>query len=150
MAFVYITGNSFGDTNSFLYEDFNDMIVVIFWMFFFLTRRKEFPSVTHCHIKNMDGINKFLFDFAYNLFSSYFCRRKTARAKKGLSHRTGKLVGYISHVRRLKKKFCFKDSLILTTDETSIWNDMVSSRTVNQAGTKDAPFKTTDTKKVQI
>ena len=110
-----------------------------------VSKRDPLPWVTL-----MDGINKFLFDFAYNLFSLYFCKRKTARAKKGLSHRTGKLVGYITHVRRLKKKFCFKDSLILTTDETSIWNDMVSSRTVNQAGTKDAPFKTTDTKKVQI
>ena len=35
-------------------------------------------------------------------------------------------------------------------DETSIWNDMVSSTNVKQAGAKDVPLKTTGHKKVSI
>ena len=41
----------------------------------------------------------------------------------------------------------FKDNSI-SMDETSIWNDMVSSTTVKQAGAKDVPLKTTGHKKV--
>ena len=63
---------------------------------------------------------------------------------------TGKLVGYIMHVQRLKKQFGFKDNSIIAMDETSVWNDMVSSTTVEQAGAKDVPLKTIGYKKVQV
>ena len=72
-----------------------------------------------------------------NLFSLYFCKRRTTTAQKDPSHMTGKPVGYIMHVRRLKKQFGFKDSSIITMDETSVWNDMVSSTTDEQAGAKE-------------
>ena len=53
------------------------------------------------------------------------------------------------HVRRLKKQFRFKDSSIIVIDETSVWNDMVSSPTVEQAGVKDVPLKLTRHEKVR-
>ena len=45
---------------------------------------------------------------------------------------TGKLA-YIMHVRRLKKQFGFKDISIIAMDKTSVWNNMASSATVEQA-----------------
>lgn len=62
----------------------------------------------------------------------------------------GKLVGYIMHVRRLKKQFDFKESSIIAMDETPVWNDMVSSTTVARTGEKDIPLKTTGHEKVRV
>ena len=54
------------------------------------------------------------------------------------------------HVWRLKKQVGFKDSSNITTDETPVWNDMVSSNTIMQAGVKDVYLKTAGHKKVQV
>ena len=62
----------------------------------------------------------------------------------------GKLVGYIMHVRRLNKQFQFPNSSILAMDETPVWNDMVSSTTVDKTGSKDVPLKTTGHEKVRV
>ena len=51
----------------------------------------------------MHGIKKFWFDFVRNLSLLCFCRRRETTAQKNPSHMTGKFVGYIMHVRRLKK-----------------------------------------------
>ena len=61
-----------------------------------------------------------------------------------------KLVGYIMHVRRLNKQFQFPYSSILAMDETPVWNDMVSSTTVDKTGSKDVPLKITDHEKVKV
>ena len=54
------------------------------------------------------------------------------------------------HVWRLKKQFGFKVNSIITMDETSVWNDMVSSATVEQTGAKEVPLKMTVHKKVKV
>ena len=54
------------------------------------------------------------------------------------------------YVLRLKKQFGFKDSSIIAMDETSVWNNMVSSTTVEQSGVKDVPLKTGRHEKVRV
>ena len=54
------------------------------------------------------------------------------------------------YVWRLKKQIGFKDSSSITMDETSVWNDMVSSTSTMQAGAKGVSLKTTGHKKVQV
>ena len=54
------------------------------------------------------------------------------------------------HVRRLNKQFQFPDSSVLAMDETPVWNDMVSSTTVDKTGSKDVPLKTTGHVKVRV
>ena len=54
------------------------------------------------------------------------------------------------HVRRLNRQFKFPNSSILAMYETPIWNDMVSSTTVDKTGSKDVPLKTTGHEKVRV
>ena len=58
----------------------------------FFTTIKKFARSTHFLSKNMRGIKKFWFDFGHNLFSLYFCRRRTITAQKDPIHMTGKVV----------------------------------------------------------
>ena len=61
-----------------------------------------------------------------------------------------KLVEYIMHVHRLNKQIQFPNSSILAMDKTPVWNDMVSSTTVNKTGSKDVPLNTTGHEKVRV
>ena len=54
------------------------------------------------------------------------------------------------HVRRLNKQFQFPNSSVLAMYEAPIWNDMVSSTTVDKTGSKDVPLKTTGHEKVKV
>ena len=54
------------------------------------------------------------------------------------------------HVRRLNKQFQFNNSSIIAMDEIPVWNDTVSSTTVNKSGTKDVPPKKTGHEKVRV
>ena len=85
-----------------------------------------------------------------NSGSYFILRRRTTTAQKDPSHMTGKLVGYIMHVPRLNRQFQFPNSSILAMDETPVWNDMVSSTTVDKTGSKDVPLKTTGHEKVRV
>ena len=62
------------------------------------------------------------------------CRRRTTTAQKDPAHVIEKLVLYIMHVRRLKLKFNFTNECIIAMVETPVWNDMVSSTTVDKPG----------------
>ena len=80
-----------------------------------------------------------------------FCyRRGTTTARKDPSHMISKLVGYVLHVRPLNKQFQFNNSSIISMDEIPVWNDTVSSTTVNKSGIKDVPPKKTGHEKVRM
>ena len=75
-------------------------------------------------------------------------RRRTTVAQKDPSHLTGKLVGYVMHVRRLMMKENYPPSCVIAMDETAVWSDMVGNTTVNATGLKDIPLKSTGNEKV--
>ena len=53
-------------------------------------------------------------------------------------------------VRRLQKQFSFDDTDIIAMDETAVWNDIVSSTTVEKTGSKEVNMKSTGYDKVRI
>ena len=77
-------------------------------------------------------------------------RRKTTTAQKDPSFLVDCLVSYIMHVRRLQKQHSFALSNILAMDETPVWNDMVSTTTVESTGARDVPIKSTGHDKVRV
>ena len=77
-------------------------------------------------------------------------RRRTTVAQKDPSHLTGKLVGYVMHVRRLTMKENYPPSCVIAMDETAVWSDMVGNTTVNATGSKDIPLKPTGNEKVRV
>ena len=77
-------------------------------------------------------------------------RRRTPTAQKVPSHMIDKLVLYIMHVHRLKLQFNFANDCIIAIDETPVWNDMVSSTTVDKTGVRDVPLKTPGHEKVRV
>ena len=50
----------------------------------------------------------------------------------------------------INKQFQLPNSSILAMDETPVWNDMVSSTTVDKTGSKDVPLKTTGDEKNRV
>ena len=63
---------------------------------------------------------------------------------------TGKLLGYIMHVRRLNKQFQFPNSSVFAMDKTPVWKYMVSSTIMDKISSKDVPLKTTGHEKVRV
>ena len=54
-------------------------------------------------------------------------RRRTTTAQKDPSFMIEKIVAYILQVRRIQREFEYEPGNIFATDETPIWNDMVST-----------------------
>ena len=75
---------------------------------------------------------------------------RTKIAQKDPSHLTTKLVKYVMHVRRLSMKTNFSPGCIIAMDETAFWSDMFGNVTVDTAGTKDVPLKSTRNEKVKV
>ena len=57
-------------------------------------------------------------------------RRRTTESKKD----PDKLIAYILQVRRQKSRHSYNHSDIIAMDDTAVWQDMLSSTTVDKAG----------------
>ena len=77
-------------------------------------------------------------------------RRRTTTAQKDPSFIIDKIVAYILHVQRIQREFEYEPGNIIAMDETLIWNDMVSTTTVNATWKRDVPLKTTGHEKVRV
>ena len=77
-------------------------------------------------------------------------RRKTTTAQQDPDRLIDKIISYILHVRRLSIKFNYQPSNIIAMDETPVWNDMVSSTTVDKKGAKSICLKTTGHEKCMV
>ena len=77
------------------------------------------------------------------------CRRTTI-AQKDPSHLVSKLVGYVTHVRRLSINCNYATGSIIAMDETAVWSDMVSNTNINSTGAKEVALKSTGNEKVRV
>ena len=70
-------------------------------------------------------------------------REKTTHAQKDPERLIDKLVAFALHVRRLRKRFGYINRDIIAMGETAVWQDMLSSTTIETTGTKTIRRKTT-------
>ena len=61
-----------------------------------------------------------------------------------------RMVAYVMHVRQSQKQLIFHKCDIITMDETSVTNDMVSNTTVEKTDSKEARMKSTGYDKVCV
>ena len=61
-----------------------------------------------------------------------------------------RVISYVMHVRRIQKRFTFRDSDIIAMDETAVWNDMVPNTTVEVTRSREVPMKPTGYDKVRV
>ena len=61
-----------------------------------------------------------------------------------------KLVAYVIQVRRLQEKHKYKASDITAMDETPVWCDMLSEKTVDANGKKSITLKSTSHEKAGV
>ena len=54
------------------------------------------------------------------------------------------------HARRIQKQFNFHYADIIATDETPVWNNLVSNTTVEKTGSKEVSMKSTGHVKVRV
>ena len=57
-------------------------------------------------------------------------QQKTTTAQKDPSYLIDRLVSFVMHARQLQRQYNFVPQNIVATDETAVWNDMVSETTV--------------------
>ena len=76
-------------------------------------------------------------------------RRKTSVAQKDPERLASKLVSYVLQLRRLQKKNNYSANNI-ATDESPVWNDMVSETTIDCVGKKTITMKTTGHEKCHV
>ena len=77
-------------------------------------------------------------------------RAKTTQAQKDPERLIDKLVAFVLHVRRLRKRFGYINRDIIAMDETAVWQDMLSSTTIETTGTKTIRLKTTGHEKTKV
>ena len=77
-------------------------------------------------------------------------RAKTTQAQKDPERLIDKLVAFVLHVRRLRKRFGYVNRDIIAMDETAIWQDMLPSTTIETTETKTIRLKTTDHEKTKV
>ena len=63
-------------------------------------------------------------------------RRRTTESQKDLERLINKLIAYILQVRRQHNRLSYSHSDIIAMDETAVWQDMLSSTTVDNVGEK--------------
>ena len=76
-------------------------------------------------------------------------RRKTTTAQQDPERLTDKLILHILHACRLLIKYKYPPSSI-AVDETSVWNEMMSSTTIDKQGAKSVCLKTTGHEKCMV
>ena len=77
-------------------------------------------------------------------------RRKTTESQKDPDKLIDKLLAYIIQVCRQRAKFNYTDNNIVAMDETAVWQDMLSTTTVNTIGEKTIRMKTTGHEKSKV
>ena len=77
-------------------------------------------------------------------------RRRMTESQKDPDKLIEKLIGYILQVRRQRSKSSYSHSAIIAMDETAVWQDMLSSTTVDNVGEKSIRLKTTGHEKSKV
>lgn len=81
-------------------------------------------------------------------------RRSTTESQKDPDRLIDKLIAYtctgILQVRRQRTRHSYCHSDIIATDETAVWQDMLSSTTVDNVGEKSIRLKTTGHEKSKV
>ena len=81
-------------------------------------------------------------------------RRSTTESQKDPDRLINKLIAYtctgILQVRRQRTRHSYCHSDIIATDETAVWQDMLSSTTVDNVGEKSIRLKTTGHEKSKV
>ena len=77
-------------------------------------------------------------------------RRKTTTTQQEPHRVIDKLILYILHVRRLSQQHNYQSSCIMAMDETPVWDDMVSSTSVDDVGVTSVNLKTIGPEKVMV
>ena len=94
-------------------------------------------SVKSLFVVNNGWVNNFM---CHNGFSLH-C--KTTMAEQDSERLIYKLILYNLHACRLSIKYKYSSSSVITIDETSVSNGMVSNATIHWQGAKSACLKTT-------
>ena len=74
-------------------------------------------------------------------------QRKTTESQKDPKNLIDKLIAYVLQARRLRVKFSYSDSDVISVDETAVWQDMLSNTTVDSIGHNTIAMKTTGQEK---
>ena len=82
--------------------------------------------------------------------NGFSLRSKTKPAQQDPELLIDKLILYILHVCRLSIKYKYPPSSIITMDQTSVWNDMVSNTTIDKQGAKSVCLKTNEHEKCMV
>ena len=77
-------------------------------------------------------------------------RRRTTESKKDPDRLIDKLIAYILQVRRQRSRHSYSHSDIIAINETAVWQDMLSSATVDKAGESSIRLKTTGHEKSKV
>ena len=75
-------------------------------------------------------------------------RRKTTLSQK--DRLVDKLVHFVLQVRRLWNQHSYINQNVIAMDETAVWLDMISGKTVDAKGTKTIRMKTTGHEKSKV
>ena len=77
-------------------------------------------------------------------------RRRTTESQKDPDRLINKLIAYILQVRRQRSRHSYSHSDIIAINETAVWQDMLSSATVDKAGESSIRLKTTGHEKSKV
>ena len=77
-------------------------------------------------------------------------RRRTTESQKDPDRLIDKLIAYILQVRRQRTRYFYSHSDIITMDETAVWQDVLSSTTIDNVGKKSFRLKTTRHEKSKV
>ena len=77
-------------------------------------------------------------------------RRRTTEPQKDPDRLIDKLIAYILEIRRQRNRFSYSHSDIIAVDETAVWQDMLSSTTVDNVGEKSIRLTTTGHEKSKV
>lgn len=70
-------------------------------------------------------------------------RHRSTESQKDLDRLIDKLIAYILEIRQQRNRSSYSHSDISAMDETAVWQDMLSSTTVDNVGEKSIRLKTT-------
>lgn len=77
-------------------------------------------------------------------------RHRSTESQKDLDRLIDKLIAYILEIRRQRNRSSYSHSDISAMDETAVWQDMLSSTTVDNVGEKSIRLKTTGHEKSKV
>ena len=77
-------------------------------------------------------------------------RRRTTESQKDPERLIDKLIAYILQVKRQRNRLSYSHSDIIAMDETAVWQDMLSSTTVDNVEEKSIRLKTTGHEKSKV